>query len=92
MRDLKTTPFGVLAYAVDKTKNVLTRRGKEELGSKYDKNEDAYRNYSEAIPITSTLDGGTLRMVDGIQAGQGPDAKQEDWHADGTMLRLYLHI
>ncbi|KAL8286523.1 hypothetical protein RQP46_004540 [Phenoliferia psychrophenolica] len=82
MRDLKRTPLGVLTYCVPKTRNVMTSSMKEADGDRYDKDQDAYRNCAEAIPISYTPEAGMIQHLDSVRAGLGPDAKDPDVSAD----------
>lgn len=74
MRNLKTTPIGVLTFATRKTKNIVTTRQKDELKSRYDKTQDPYRGIAEVIPFSFTPDGEMLDKLDAIEAGTGLDA------------------
>ncbi|KAM0754876.1 SPOC domain-like protein [Meredithblackwellia eburnea MCA 4105] len=79
MRDLKTTPLAVIAYAVPKTKNVLTAQKKAELGQDYDKSDDAYRHYYDVFGVSFVPEGGMIGLLDQeIHAGLGPDATKGD--------------
>ncbi|KAK4705011.1 AAA family ATPase, partial [Phenoliferia sp. Uapishka_3] len=80
MRDLKTTPCGVITYAVPMTKNVLTTLGKE--SGDYSKQTDAYRHYFEEIPISYVPEKGMINCLEAVLAGLGPDAKGKGWTAD----------
>lgn len=76
MRDLKTTPFGVLLFGHPKTKNILTTRAKEqaaERDEKFDRSSDPYRHCYELLPLTATIDSSLLARVDEVVAGEGPD-------------------
>lgn len=89
MRDLKTTPCGVITYGVEKTKNILT--GKLKLEGNYSKADDPYRHYFIEIAITSNVDVGMLEHLEQIKAGEGPDAKGKLWSADAhTALILAI--
>ncbi|BGP06751.1 ATP-dependent DNA helicase yku80 [Rhodotorula toruloides] len=76
MRDLKTTPFGVILFGHPKTKNILTTRAKEqaaERDEKFDRSSDPYRHCYELLPLTATIDRTLLDRVDEAVAGEGPD-------------------
>ncbi|GAA6052383.1 hypothetical protein JCM3770_000215 [Rhodotorula araucariae] len=76
MRDLKTTPFGVVLFGHAKTKNLLTTRAKEqaaERGDKFDRAADPYRHCYELLPLTKTIDQSLVERVDDAVAGEGPD-------------------
>lgn len=88
MRDLKTLPVSVLSYCVPKTKNTLTARAKD--SGSYDKDEDGYRHMYENVHLDWNVGTSTLEAVERIQAGQGPDAKDQDPESgmsDGRRLR-----
>lgn len=89
MRDLKTTPCGVITYGVEKTKNILT--GKLKLEGNYSKADDPYRHYFIEIAITSNVDVGMLEHLEQIKAGEGPDAKGKLWSADGELFSSCSH-
>ncbi|KAK4053487.1 ATP-dependent DNA helicase yku80 [Microbotryomycetes sp. JL201] len=81
IRELKTTPIIVLLYGVPKTKNILTARSKE--SGKYDKHDDLYRYMYELVGAEFAPGMHTLAQIDGIIAGEGPDAEEgSDWSAD----------
>ncbi|GAA5967240.1 hypothetical protein JCM11641_000485 [Rhodosporidiobolus odoratus] len=76
MRELKTTPFGVICFAHAKTKNVLTTRAKEkanEHGEPFDRKADPYRHCYELLPFTYSMDQSLLPRIDDAAAGEGPD-------------------
>lgn len=83
MRDLKTTPVGVITYAVAKTKNILTTREKQ--SDHYVKEADAYRHYFEQIPLSYIPEAGMLEHLSTVQAGRGPDAEGAEACADGEL-------
>lgn len=49
MRDLKTTPVGVVTYPSTKTKNILTEEAKE--SRHYTKAEDKYLHFREKLSL-----------------------------------------
>lgn len=72
MRDLKTTPFGIISYGHEKTKNVLTMRAKQKAmdeDRKYSRKDDPYQHCYELLPLTWTFDKTLLDRVDQMQAG-----------------------
>ncbi|BGP38609.1 ATP-dependent DNA helicase yku80 [Rhodotorula kratochvilovae] len=76
MRDLKTTPFGVVLFGHAKTKNLLPTRAKEqaaERGDKFDRAADPYRHCYELLPLTKTIDKSLVERIDDAVAGEGPD-------------------
>lgn len=76
MRDLKTTPLGVILFGYTKTKNLLTARAKEnaiERDEKFDRANDPYQHCYELLPLQQTMDRSLLDKVDTAVAGQAPD-------------------
>ncbi|GAA6003096.1 uncharacterized protein JCM10292_002859, partial [Rhodotorula paludigena] len=75
IRDLKTTPFGVILFGHSKTKNLLTTRAKEqaqERDEKFDRQQDPYRHCYELLPLTKTMDQSLVDRIDDAVAGEGP--------------------
>jgi len=76
MRDLRTTPFGVILFGHAKTKNLLTTRAKELASAndeKFDRSQDPYRHCYELLPLTKTVDMSLVDRIDDAVAGEGPD-------------------
>lgn len=76
MRELKTTPLGVILFGYPKTKNLLTARAKEnaiERDEKFDRANDPYQHCYELLPLQQTMDRSLLDKVDTAVAGQAPD-------------------
>lgn len=80
IRDLKTTPIGVILFGYSKTKNLLTTRAKENAAErevKFDRADDPYRHCYELIPLRKELDKSLIDQVDLAVAGEGPDGDGE---------------
>lgn len=88
IRDLKTTPLGVILFGYPKTKNLLTARAKEnaaERDEKFDRANDPYRHCYELLPLQQTMDRSLLDQVDMAAAGHAADGDGKepgpDWFA-----------
>ncbi|GAA5975557.1 hypothetical protein JCM10908_005201 [Rhodotorula pacifica] len=76
IRDLKTTPLGVILFGYPKTKNLLTARAKEnaaERDEKFDRSNDPYQGCYELLPLQATMDRTLLDKVDLTVAGEAAD-------------------
>jgi hypothetical protein len=72
MRDLKTTPFAVICYGHEKTKNILTMRAKQaamDNDEKFDRKNDSYRHCYDFLPLTFTFDKTLLERINEMEAG-----------------------
>lgn len=81
IRDLKTTPLGVILFGYPKTKNLLTARAKEyaaERDEKFDRSNDPYQGCYELLPLQATMDRTLLDKVDLAVAGEAADGDGKD--------------
>lgn len=94
MRELKTTPCGVVTYPSKNTANILTEQAREEHGRKYSKAKDRFQHFREKLalgpPSMSHLEDlaeeGILAQADHkVEKIKSEDDsyEREDWRSDG---------
>lgn len=72
LRDLRTTPCGVLLFGRSRTKNILSTRLKDKYGASYDKAKDDYRGCYELFPLKEQAVG-MLDLVDSVEVDESSD-------------------